>query len=73
MDNITGKANWFQEETDVIEEEVIVEEVVPYVPLELTALRDFLKETTDRYNIYKLKQLGDAIVHLEIANKILSN
>ena len=73
MDNITGKANWFQEETNVIEEKEVIVEKLAYKPFDKKLFCEIVEEAQLEYRVTKNKAMGDALVHLEIANKILNN
>lgn len=70
MDNISGTANWFLQDKEP--EEVIVEEIVPFVSqLNTELISTALEQTKHDYKATNKKQLGDAIVHLEVSLKLL--
>jgi len=73
MDNITGKANWFQEETDVIEEKEVIVEKVVYKPFDKKLFCEIVKEAQLEYRVTKNKAMGDALVHLDIITKLFRN
>jgi len=71
MDNITGKANWFQEETDVIEEKEVIVEKVVYKPFDKKLFCEIVREARIEYKMTSNKTMGDVLVHLDIINKLI--
>lgn len=71
MDNISGTANWFLQDKEK-PEEVIVEEVTQFVAqLDTKSISTALEQARHDYKATNKKQLGDAIVHLEVSLKLL--
>jgi hypothetical protein len=72
MDNISGIANWFLQDKEKLEE-VIVEEVTQFVAqLNTKLISTALEQARHDYKATNKKQLGDAIVHLEVSLKLLN-
>lgn len=71
MDNISGTANWFLQDKE--SEEVIVEEVAPFVAqLDTKLISTVLEQVKHDYKATNKKYLGDAIVHLETSLNLLN-
>lgn len=70
---MSGSANWTVCNVPVKKKEVVIEvkEKIPYIKSDLTPLTDFIKETKMKYTDTPIKELGDAILHLEMANNLL--
>jgi hypothetical protein len=72
MDNLSGSSKTWFEEKD--KEEIVVEKVVEipsYKPFSKEILQDSISNARIEYSVTKSKRLGDALVHLEIANKLM--
>lgn len=74
MDNFSKIPNWTVYDTvpeKKVKEEVHIEKV-PYIPSDVTPLKEFIKEIEMKYAVTPKKELGDALVHLETSLKLLT-
>lgn len=73
MDNISGKANWFCQDKEPEPEkvEVTTEKYTPI--LDVNLISGALYQAQKDYSVTSRKNLGDAIIHLEIALNLLNN
>ena len=71
MDNISGKANWFAQDVQEEVEEIVIEE--PYIQVRnISLLNEFILACEKDYHSKKDKVVGDALIHLKIAQKQLN-
>lgn len=70
MDNMSGNANWFNQDAEIEEKEIPKVNDKPIPEINHNLIREFIDQVEKNYNSKPDKYIGDVLVHLNTIEKL---